>query len=546
MLRQNNRNLNWSKNIVKIIIFSSPTLVCLILLFVIEKSPMSFIPQKYFFVISTISITVIALMIDRHVVSQRQSEELIQKTREDGIRKLGITLAKSKHEYLSRVVRTMGSVLDDVKQSEKDSENLDELDQYYEYLQHLEHDLQYFEEIDRPQNRYKPGDKLSLESIEVSINKGIQRGKEDATDFITTTSEGRQNIVRTGDPLVESSGEVNYSIVFAVKNLVTNAFKYSDQEITYWTQNVENGVQLKIEDKGIGITQNPEDLKIPFVRGIDKEAYKLDYNREAPSGNGIGLAIVEDVVTKFRGDFHLGNNDGGRSGVTATLFFPYIIPDYSQPNHHFITDSFPMLFPLVGVILLLLGFIFLDGIVPVIFDPIFPTPTPLPEDEETACTELDFQLNQCDPWFGGKPFQQGLIQTRYDHDSECAFESNVGLSVTYNAEGEYAFWGIDFQSFPNESFDISNNTHLSFYIRSHASINGNQFRVGLKDTEGTEVKVESSEWHNVKNNWELVEIPLSAFVQSGLNTSHIINLNFDFNRSDHGASSLCFSNFRFL
>jgi|GEM_PF-6761635 len=544
------------KNIMKICIFSLPAIFCLILILIMWNSAGNLISQNYLFVTGTILITTLTILIDRYIINQRKLEEKIQLTREQGIQDRRKSLFEYKHDYLPKLLRTIGSVIPIMEKAElspQDEANFGKLKQYHDYLKGIEDDLDYF---DRKKTHYEkiynPGQKLPLDLIEASISEGIEQGIEDSLEFVTDYNGSRQNIVRSGDPVVKIGKERDQSIVAAVKNLVSNAFKYSDDQIKYWTERVEDGIQLKIEDTGIGINHSVEELVLPWFRGVDK-------GENVPPGTGIGLAIVQDAISKFRGEFRLENNNGGKHGVTATLFFPYVVPDYSQPDDdNIIVAMLPMFVPLAGVILILLSFILFNVSLitpenpPALAIPTQTTITPEPTQlasidlpSPPECTEADYRSNQCVAIFQlghGQFFEQGI---NAEFQEACTYETVPGLSVQYDTTGNFAYWGIDFSVREEQVFDASSYSYLYFYVRSQSDDVNNQFRIGLRDTLGNEVKMESRDRVTVSDEWSLVEIPLTDYTRSGLEINQLINLNFDYNRSDHGASNLCYSNIGF-
>ncbi len=100
-------------------------------------------------------------------------------------------------------------------------------------------------------------------------------------------------------------------------NLLDNANKYSPGQpsITIRTLNVANGIQIEIEDKGIG---------------IGKEARKFIFDKfyRVPTGDlhdvkgfGLGLSYVQAIVTAHGGSIDLKSDLG--KGTTFILNFPF-------------------------------------------------------------------------------------------------------------------------------------------------------------------------------------------------------------------------------
>lgn len=95
-------------------------------------------------------------------------------------------------------------------------------------------------------------------------------------------------------------------------NILDNAIKYSekDSEIIVTALQEYGMIYIKIEDHGCGIS--PEDLP-----KIKKKFYKGNLTRR---GSGIGLAVVDEIVSVLGGSFEIESRLG--VGTTVTLAFP--------------------------------------------------------------------------------------------------------------------------------------------------------------------------------------------------------------------------------
>lgn len=94
-------------------------------------------------------------------------------------------------------------------------------------------------------------------------------------------------------------------------NILDNAAKHGGEgkKITAAIHRKESQVVVEIRDFGPGI---PED-EIPFVK---QKFYK---GSSKARGNGIGLAVCEEIVTKHGGELTLANAEGGGTLVTVSL-----------------------------------------------------------------------------------------------------------------------------------------------------------------------------------------------------------------------------------
>ncbi len=93
-------------------------------------------------------------------------------------------------------------------------------------------------------------------------------------------------------------------------NLLDNAFLSARR--TVWVNVVMQAdhVQITIADDGKGIA--PDQQQMVLERGT-----RLDESRP---GNGLGLAIVQELATLYEGELRLGEREGG--GLSATLTLP--------------------------------------------------------------------------------------------------------------------------------------------------------------------------------------------------------------------------------
>ncbi|MBI5503116.1 MAG: HAMP domain-containing histidine kinase [Deltaproteobacteria bacterium] len=109
-------------------------------------------------------------------------------------------------------------------------------------------------------------------------------------------------------------------ITEAVLNLLVNAHKYTGDRkvIALRSRDVEDGVEIEVEDNGIGIpTADQGRIFEPFHRVDDR------LRSQAP-GVGLGLAIVKDVVSAHDGRLRVRSEPG--KGSAFTVFLPAAPP----------------------------------------------------------------------------------------------------------------------------------------------------------------------------------------------------------------------------
>jgi two-component system osmolarity sensor histidine kinase EnvZ len=138
---------------------------------------------------------------------------------------------------------------------------------------------------------------LAAIAAEVAEHYG-RRGKSVATDFSRVPELPLQVL----------------SMRRVVLNLIDNALRYGEKEVSVAVHAEAGAAVLEVADRGPGIpASEAERLKQPFTR--------LEVARSDKGGAGLGLAIVERVVRAHRGSFELLAREGG--GLVARIRLPF-------------------------------------------------------------------------------------------------------------------------------------------------------------------------------------------------------------------------------
>lgn len=146
-----------------------------------------------------------------------------------------------------------------------------------------------------------------MESFEITIK---ERNAELQSHF------GATQFIIFGDPM---------HLTNVITNLLDNANKYSPKtpEIKIGTYNVDNGIVISVEDKGLGISQ--EDQKHIF-----KNLYRVPtgniYHKE--KGFGIGLYYVKTIIEAHGGHINL------KSEIDKGSRFEVFLPFIANPEPH--------------------------------------------------------------------------------------------------------------------------------------------------------------------------------------------------------------------
>jgi len=92
-------------------------------------------------------------------------------------------------------------------------------------------------------------------------------------------------------------------------NLVDNSFKYGLSRVHIKGRQTSTGVEFSVEDDGPGLT--PEQQKKVFTRGERLDQQGL--------GQGIGLAVVYDIIKGYKGNIMTSHSTLGGAKFTITL-----------------------------------------------------------------------------------------------------------------------------------------------------------------------------------------------------------------------------------
>lgn len=157
---------------------------------------------------------------------------------------------------------------------------------------------------------------FSLKLTEVNLHEVIAR----AVENISLQVEKKDGIVTTDlqatNPMIEA--DLTH-ISNMINNLLDNANKYSPDkpEISVLSRNVPNGVEVIIQDKGIGMTKEvKKHIFDKFYRVHTGDLHDV-------KGFGLGLSYVKAMITAHKGQIDVKSEVG--KGSSFILSFPFYV-----------------------------------------------------------------------------------------------------------------------------------------------------------------------------------------------------------------------------
>ncbi|MGB5600841.1 MAG: ATP-binding protein [Gammaproteobacteria bacterium] len=137
--------------------------------------------------------------------------------------------------------------------------------------------------------------------VEAAINR--------LTDSLLKVYGGKQYIIEVNvDPSLMFKGDEG-DLLEILGNLLDNAFKWCKHHVTISAEQQGKKLNLRIEDDGPGM--KPEQVEQLLQRGVRAD--------EATPGHGIGLSIVHNIVSAYRGSIEIKKSALGGVSVTIVL-----------------------------------------------------------------------------------------------------------------------------------------------------------------------------------------------------------------------------------
>lgn len=218
-------------------------------------------------------------------------------------------IASVSHEFKTPLT-AMGAILerlldDEVKDPQKVREYYQILSHDSEKLKRLVKNVLDFTKIEEGQRKYRLA---SLDIVQLVRREVESFEKENKIAGFTV----RIAIADDIPPVMADEEAMNQ----ALHNILDNAAKFSGQEknLDLEVLRSQDTIEISVADKGIGIPEN-EQKKIfeKFFRG--KQASTV-----SPTGTGLGLTLVEHIMTAQGGDVTIRSKPG--EGTRVSLILP--------------------------------------------------------------------------------------------------------------------------------------------------------------------------------------------------------------------------------
>lgn len=103
----------------------------------------------------------------------------------------------------------------------------------------------------------------------------------------------------------------------AVRNLLENARRYSEGEITLSLSRQDDMAVIRVEDHGPGVPQAQRER-------IFEKFYRLPGASERSGGVGLGLSLVRSIAERHGGTVHCEARQDGRSGASFVICLPLV------------------------------------------------------------------------------------------------------------------------------------------------------------------------------------------------------------------------------
>ena len=160
-----------------------------------------------------------------------------------------------------------------------------------DYLDLLVRDLLTISQMESGEIRMKKETFCINELINETIEQLEPRASKNKISLINKNLNGSGKILVVAD---------YYRIYQVLKNLVTNAIKYSDPDtsVTVYIKKRKKVATIHVEDQGKGLAKN-------LRKRVFERFYRIDKGRSTEKGGtGLGLSIVNKIINDHNGEIN--------------------------------------------------------------------------------------------------------------------------------------------------------------------------------------------------------------------------------------------------
>lgn len=154
---------------------------------------------------------------------------------------------------------------------------------------------------------------MSLKLLDININDIVQEVKLKSEIKLQDREGSIETFLNASSPKIVGD---KVHITNVIHNLVGNAIKYTNGQpsIKIFTQNIDNGVEVSVEDNGIGMSEESQ------KRIFDKFYRVPTGNVHNVKGFGLGLSYVKKILEAHNGTIKV--KSVLNKGTTFTFFIP--------------------------------------------------------------------------------------------------------------------------------------------------------------------------------------------------------------------------------
>ena len=155
---------------------------------------------------------------------------------------------------------------------------------------------------------------FNLKLTDINLHDVINLAVSNTSLQVEKKSGSVRAFLKATKPVIK--GDMTH-ITNIIHNLLDNANKYSpdEPEIAVHTRDVQNGVEVVVEDKGMGMTKEAR-------KHIFDKFYRVHTgNRHDVKGFGLGLSYVKAMITAHNGQINVKSELG--KGSKFILVFPH-------------------------------------------------------------------------------------------------------------------------------------------------------------------------------------------------------------------------------